>query len=447
MISLPAPRQCLALVCLLLVGALTGVYTSLFSQSWVLVLGVPLLVPLVVLLITHPQSLFLMLLISRCALDPILESSRFSSNVGLGAALNLLVVACAVVWGLQKLSQRQRPAMLLWVAPFAVMVLGTVMAPDTISALKKLVAFLSYGAVFVMGHQLCLDQDQRGLQTLLRVVILSAIVPLTVGMVQYATGNLFLEGRLAATFTHPNIYAFYCLLVVIALLGLQHTEGGDPGIRWALLPLLVASIVLTQTRSAWAALVVAGLLYGLLVSRRVLLWMLVAVSLAAITPAVQDRLMDLLQGNQVVQYAKLNSFAWRQYIWESGLRWMSPSHYWLGYGVGGFKHYSIDFFPMSGGNAFGAHNVYVERFFDGGLLAVSVFAVFIAKQLQKAWQYTRQVRTLGLLYIALIASYLILNFSDNVVDYLAYNWYYWSVAGAFYAMATGTGQGERKAEA
>lgn len=440
MLRHPQTRHCLGLGGLLLIGTVTGLYTTLFSQSWVLVLGIPLLVPLVVLLLTNPKSLFLMLLLGRCALDPILESARFSSNIGLGAALNLLVVACAGVWGLQNMAIRQRSVILLWAAPLAVMVLGVFLAPDPLPAVKRLVAFLSYAAVFFMGHQLCLEREQQGLQTLLRVIVWSSLIPLVVGGVQYVTGNLFLEGRLAATFTHPNIYAFYCLLVVIALVGLQHLDGIGPHIRWALLPMLVLSIVLTQTRSAWAALMVAGLVYGLLISRRILIWMFLAIILASLTPAVQDRLLDLFQGNQVVQYAKLNSFAWRQYIWECGLHWMSPTHYLFGYGIGAFYVYSTDFFPLSGGIAFGAHNVYVERFFDGGILAVTVFAAFIGVQLKTAWQYSRHMRTLGLLYIALIASYLILNFSDNVVDYLAYNWYYWSFAGAMYAMAGNPGK-------
>ena len=114
---------------------------------------------------------------------------------------------------------------------------------------------------------------------------------------------------------------------------------------------------------------------------------------------------------------------------------MSTSRYLLGYGIGGFFHYSPDFFPLSGGREFGAHNVFVERFFDGGLVAVTAFSIFFIVQLYKAFQLWKYEQFTALVYFGLILSYLTLNASDNVVDYLAYNWYYWVVAGAFYATA------------
>ncbi|HEX4879176.1 MAG TPA: O-antigen ligase family protein, partial [Limnobacter sp.] len=204
---------------------------------------------------------------------------------------------------------------------------------------------------------------------------------------------------------------------------------------YTLLPTLVLSIAMTQTRSAWAALLLMGIIYGIAVSRVTLVWLLIGLVIAAFIPAVQDRVLDLMQGNEVIQYAKLNSFAWRQYIWESGLNWMSPARYLFGYGIGGFFYHSVDFFPLSGGMPFGAHNVFVERFFDGGIVAVSVFAVFFAVQLRWACKLLGTVRAGGLAYLGLVLTYLTLNASDNVVDYLAYNWYYWAVAGALYAQA------------
>lgn len=430
------------LVGLGVIGAAVGIYSVLFGHQWVLMLGAPLMLPLLLVLFTHPRTLFLILLGTRCALDPVLESARFSSTLGLGALLNLLVVACALVWCMQQSDARLRRVFLLWAAPWVVMALGVAYAPDAMPALKRLIAFTSYSAVFVMGYLLSLEQR---LHTLLKVVAASSILPLLVGGMQLATGNLFNEGRLASTFTHPNIFAFYCLLVLIAVAALpqampatqntQQNGGGKSKAAFVLMPLLAVSILLTQTRSAWAALMIASLMYGILVQRKILIWMALLVVIAAFTPAVQDRMLDLFSGNQVVQYAKLNSFAWRQYIWESGLGWMNPTHYLFGYGIGGFYYYSPDFFPLSGGKPFGAHNVFVERFFDGGIVAVLVFAIFIGTQFFAAIRLLPSNKILGLVYLTLIVSYLTLNFSDNVVDYLAYNWYYWAVAGGLFAMA------------
>lgn len=426
-----------------LAGGLIGVYTTLFSSQPLLLVGPPLLVPLLVMLWIKPVWLFMGLLLFRCALDPALESARFSNNVGMGAALNLLIVACAVVWLMQSTGRRAGPIARLWAGPLAIMALGVFLAPDTTPALKKLMAFISYGAVFAMGYWCVIEQR---LDSLLKVLVLSSIIPILAGLLQLLTGNLGTEGRMLGTFTHPNIFAFYCLLILIVITtrpwlsednSTQQTgQGGWRKVElWGLVPALVLCVLMTQTRSAWLALVLAALIYGLTVSRWVLSGLAIAMLAAAFTPAVQDRVMDLFSGNEVVQYAKLNSFAWRQYIWESGLNWMSPARQWLGYGVGGFMFYSPDFFPLSGGRQFGAHNVFVERYFDGGVLAVVVFGLFVGAQLLAACRLWQHKPRLGMVYIALLLSYLTLNTSDNVVDYLAYNWYFWALAGAFYALA------------
>ena len=434
----------IALVALLVFGAMVGAYGVRFGEHAILLLAAPMIIPLGVLLFIHPRLLFYLLIASRCALDPILESARFSSSFGLGALLNLLLIACAGMLCLQRTKAPFLQSIVLWVAPLLVMMLGVITAPELIPALKRLVAFVSYFAVFIIGFILA---SEGQIKRLLKVIVLSSLVPLGVGFYQIATGSMASTGRLAATFMHPNIYAFYCLLVVIALVYLQRMQAkaqenaGIPGsmapsvAMWLLLPCLLASIVMTQTRSAWAALVFLGLVYGVLFSKRTLFGMLAVLVLAALLPAVQERIMDLFSGNEVVQYAKLNSFAWRQYIWESGLNWMSPSRYLLGYGIGGFFYHSVDFFPLSGGTYFGAHNVFVERFFDGGVLAVAVFSIFFAVQFYHGRQLLKQDQFTGLFYFCLMLSYLVLNFSDNVIDYLAYNWYYWVVAGALYARA------------
>lgn len=431
----------IAFTALLGVGALVGLYANLYGKHWVLMLGTPLLIPLGLLLFVNPRLLFLILIGTRCVLDPILESARFSSGFGLGALLNLLLISCAVVIGIQASKTTVKHSVLLWILPLLVMALGITYSPEPLSAFKRMIAFSSYFSVFTVG--MILAQEHQ-LKRLLRVIVFSSVLPLLVGMYQFATGSLAVEGRLAATFTHPNIYAFYCLLVLIVLVYLQKLQQAaeepkpstaEKVLQWVLLVLLLVSIILTQTRSAWLALILIGLMYGLLFSRKTLLWLLLGLFLAALSPDVQDRVIDLFSGNEVINYSKLNSFAWRQHIWESGLNWMSTSRYFMGYGIGGFIHYSPDFFPLSGGRTFGAHNVFVERFFDGGILAFSIFSVFFLIQMQKAYKLIAHDHFTALIYFGLILSYLTLNASDNVVDYLAYNWYYWVVAGAFYATA------------
>jgi O-antigen ligase len=107
----------------------------------------------------------------------------------------------------------------------------------------------------------------------------------------------------------------------------------------------------------------------------------------------------------------------------------------FGYGLNSFKHYSPIFFPLAGGTHWGAHSTYVQWFFETGVVGV----------MASAWMYVRLFFTLKLgikenrlstiIVITLLIEYLFFAFSDNMLDYLAFNWYYWFFIGAACAMA------------
>lgn len=79
-------------------------------------------------------------------------------------------------------------------------------------------------------------------------------------------------------------------------------------------------------------------IYALIYERKYLIYILMAPIVGFMIPEVRDRFMDLAQGNEVVNYSKLNSYAWRKLMWESGLNFMDISHYflvmaWRGFGT------------------------------------------------------------------------------------------------------------------
>jgi O-antigen ligase len=146
-------------------------------------------------------------------------------------------------------------------------------------------------------------------------------------------------------------------------------------------------------------------------------------------PSVQQRIMDLDAGNSMANYAKLNSFAWRVLLWDSALKWMSASRYFTGYGVEAFGFYAPLFFPMAGNTEWSAHNVYVQLFFDVGLLGLlAYFAVFYQCFRALLKYYKRDRLAAGILMCALV-QYLVVSASDNMLGYLAFNWYFWTAMG------------------
>jgi O-antigen ligase len=285
-----------------------------------------------------------------------------------------------------------------------------------------------------------------------KLVLLSSLLPAAYALVDIAGGlGGGLHGfRLKSTFSHPNIFAFYLTLVLlVALYALKSPVVALRGARRALLlcylPFLLGMLLLTQTRSAWVACFAIFAMFALLYERRYLVYLAAAPLLALLVPGVRERVLDLGSGNEVVQYAKLNSFAWRLQIWEYGLRWIRPENLPLGYGLGAFKHFSPVFFPYSGGVNFGAHNIYVQILFELGAAGLAAFAWLFARLVGTLRRLLAVDRLAAFVALALVVEYLIISASDNVLAYLAFNWYVWFMLGAACAVAFGredSGKGE-----
>ena len=156
--------------------------------------------------------------------------------------------------------------------------------------------------------------------------------------------------------------------------------------------------------------------------------------MAMLIPEFRDRIFDLNQGNVVVQYARLNSFAWRQLAWQDALQWMEPMRYLVGYGNGGFIFYSPTFNSIRGGGNFGAHNVLVQLFFDIGVLGIVTYLWLFAACFKMLRRNFGRSYILEIISASLLFGYLIISLSDNMLFYLVYNWYFWFFIGAVCAM-------------
>jgi O-antigen ligase len=272
------------------------------------------------------------------------------------------------------------------------------------------------------------------------------VIPAAYALVELATGGGHAFGyglRLKGTFTHPNIFAFYLVLIIsLTLYMLKSGEKArqiEKSIALSLyMILLLALLVMTQTRSAWIACFALFVIYSLIFERRYLVYLALVPVVALFIPSVQERLLDLNAGNEYVQYANLNSFAWRRLIWETGLKWMSPSHYFFGYGLESFRPYSLVFFPMANATGYGsgAHNVYVECLFELGVIGLLAYLFLFGRLMLMLRPMFAIERLAGFISFAVILSYLIVCFSDNMLGYLSFNWYFWFFVGAATALVT-----------
>jgi O-antigen ligase len=116
-------------------------------------------------------------------------------------------------------------------------------------------------------------------------------------------------------------------------------------------------------------------------------------------------------------------------IWQAGLGWMQWEYYPFGYGLGTFQHHSLEFFQFANGVAWGAHNVYVQWFFETGVVGVACAAWLYYRLLNQVRTRIKEDKLGTVMVLAVVVEYLVVSYSDNMLDYLPFNWYYWFLLG------------------
>lgn len=435
----------------LVVGYLSGVLgTTMLARPMVLV-GLPVILALGFVFLIDRPKLLMALLLFRAALDPLLEATKInlgSFSTGIGGLLNALVIALTI----SVVLENKNPLFKRGLAFFAPFLLVTLLAvfrsPLPGDAVKLYLSLLTYFCTFIIGlHLACGPQGPR---MPMKLIVASSFIPVLISVLMMATGWSFgvtaeMEsipgsegGRFAGPFTHPNILAFYLLLNIALVMYLWRTQDKNASLAARVGPplymgLMIVILLLTKTRSAWAACFAIFLLYGVFIERRFLLYLVAGLLLSTLLPSVRERLVDLNEGNSYVQYAKLNSYAWRKLIWTEGLSYMEPIRYVYGYGFESFKALSLTFFSMSGGRMLGAHNVYVQVMFEMGAIGIATFLWMLAGPLRSMWRAVMSRDLLACVGMLLMLSYALVSYSDNMFGYLVFNVYFWLAMGVIFA--------------
>ncbi|MHB1677799.1 MAG: O-antigen ligase family protein [Sulfuriferula sp.] len=431
----------------ILLGIVVSIFTGLAGDHLGLLLALPGALLLLLLFLFSRNFLFLLVILFRSVLDPVFNTTKFpiggGIGIGVGGVVNALVIGIALIAIFQQPFPALRELKNTWGFFLAAVVTAIFGSPVLGEAIKMNVNILSYAAIFILPFFLVKSREDYG--KWIRVVLWSALIPVLYAFFELATGHGFssegAEGfRIGSTFAHPNIFAFY--LVLMISLAFSIYKGNlvvlSPRVR-RLFPIfilvLLVLLLLTKTRSAWAACFAFFFFYALLQERRMLLPVLLLPLLALAVPEFRDRITALTTGNERILYEKLNSYAWRKVMWTSGLEWMEPAKYLLGYGLGSFKYYAPIFFPWRGETEFGAHSVYVQIIFEAGAAGFLSLIWLLVSVLRRLKALFAVDRATALMMVLLIMEYVFVSYSDNVLDYLSFNWYFWFVIGLACALA------------
>lgn len=428
----------------LFVAIVLGIFVALFGaivgEHYGILLALPAILIIGFIFFYDRYLLFILIILSRSSLDHVLETTRLGS-FGLGAVLNALVIIMAVIAIFNRKNNLRHILVKTWLPFLAITFLILPIAPDMSSAIKSFLTFLSFASIFVLAIDVVKSEKDFG--RWMSAILLSSLIPVIYGFIDLASGGYHgpeSEGlRVNSTFAHPNIFAFYLVLIISLSFCFFKTKASYiPLFLRRTLPyyiiVMLVLLLFTKTRSAWVSCAAFFMLYALIYERKYLIYILLASIGALMIPEIRERILDLGQGNEVINYSQLNSYAWRKLIWHDGLSFMSPNHYFFGYGIDSFKERSVDFFTMSGGYKAGAHSVFVQLFFETGAFGLAAYIWLHYKTAALIIPYYKKNKLLIFTMIMTLLEFAFEAYADNMLDYLSYIWYLWFVLGATYAL-------------
>ena len=338
-------------------------------------------------------AIFLIFLL-RASLDIVFAALPLAvggANLTGGALLNVVVLAIAGILALS----RSIPTipMVLWLPFLSIATLSVLWSPFKAEAIRAAIVIFSNAAVFSIPFFL----DVKSKRSLLNVCIYSSIVPAIYGILELV---LFppSDHRIKSTFLHPNVFAFY--LVIIAGVILFLLSSSTASVRashrkfaFGYFGSLIGLIVLTQARAAWAGATLLLVVFAATIDRRFLLAVTLLPALLFV-PSVSDRLTDLGRGggefSGKLDAEGIDSYNWRKLMWESALKDAANTPM-LGQGLASFGRNALGFFPLvspddyNSDKGIGAHNTYVQIYYELGIVGLSAYIFLFAGMIWQAF--------------------------------------------------------------
>lgn len=318
----------------------------------------------------------------------------------------------------------------------------------------ELLQWLRLGAALAV---LCLAgwsvRSRFRLETVVGAILVGAVYPIFKGIEQIVTGDFQARAGFDAIrgpFYQSNYYAFFLVVVlVIAVAALIELHG--PWWRLGAGAVLVfgsVCLVFTYTRAAWVGFALALLVLGLLLYRRMLVLISIAMACAAFgfptqTNRVENRIANITNPGSSGD----DSWSWRRGEWER----MFPhgrENLLTGTGFGSYSRVTVEEFGTQdpqyatditpGRLGFAAHNDYLKSFVENGLPGFVLWALVLTGAVSVMWRARREPRVRGFATagVALSVALIPMSFSDNIQAYTAVLIYAFGFIGAVAGAAT-----------
>ena len=283
-------------------------------------------------------------------------------------------------------------------------------------------------------------ENSKDLSNLIKVIIISALIPSLVAIYQFFTQTgltVPYEGvynRVFGTFTHPNMLAFY-LVLVLALCFVVYLISDKKKVTVTLFGLIailyLVALAFTYTRSAWLGLLLIVVLLGLTRFRKFLIISLVILGICYFSfQQINSRVQNLASADPS------SSVQWRIQMWHDSIGYAMQRPI-LGYGIGNSNQVILDNRGPQYGSDF-EHNDYIRVALDAGLIGLIAFLVLIINLLLTLFKIYREqkkprLKILAFVIFILAISFYLISFGDNILTDTALEWSLWALLGGLLA--------------
>ncbi len=397
--------------------------------------GLMLLLFLIGIFVTNLSVFMFGLLFLRPAIDNFLTSIRFAFgglNLGFGGGVSLAISLGAFFYALTcpKSYRIGLPVVIIYGAFCFFSIFGFMMATEKGEAVKVLLRSFSILSILIL--MVCHITSSKDAHFIVKSMVYSPWIPIAIGAyTRFKSGG----GRFAATFSHPNILAFFILIIMGCLIFRLDQEGGFRKIsfkRLVVLILLSVILVLTETRSGWAAFLLMVIIYAFVFNRRLIVPMVILMAILFSTPLVRNKIDNIFRktGSEV-SINDQSSLGWRFTAWRD-LWNAGQDNPILGHGIN--ASYGIVKEHL------GAHNDYLRYFVEQGLIGlITYFAPFfyvLFHSISNVRRFPRGSMLEGLagLFICFIPAFLLMSMTENLASYVIVQWYFWALVGIYFAL-------------
>jgi len=328
-------------------------------------------------------------------------------------------------------------------------------------SIDKHISIADFFRIFspIMFYILILNEikENRHINLLILIVILSSLIPVFYGFYQFVTHTGFVRHgimRINSTFMFPNSFGFYLSLISLITLNQISLERQKQMkvFLFSILALNVICLILTGTRTAFIGFLIGLVTYIFLSpKKKYMLYIFLLIYLVLLTqPQIKERIFQPIKSLSVLQKKtypitiksnlpkkkelwEMNTWEWRIYYWKYVWQTFTKKPI-LGYGIGTSK---LAIYQNIHRKALIPHNDYLRLLVEVGIIGFSLYIISFGFLIFDFIRFfvrasEHKYRAYYTLVIAVTVCFLTIMVADNIILSNTFLWYFFSIVAVSY---------------